>query len=203
MALPGFIDIPSHSDPVYDKCPSAESKVRQGVTTEVVGMCGFSPGPVAPAREAMVRDWIGGIGNRPDVTWHTFGEYLDHVRALGPSVNIVQFVGHGALRLATAGAENRPVTAEELGQMERLLGEALDAGAFGYSTGLVYAPSVFGSTEELIALAKSMAKRGGQYFSHVRGEAATLEKAYEEAIRIGGEGGVPLQIAHVKASGRA
>src|SRR5439155_10921237 len=136
MVAPGFIDIHSHSDLVYDKCPGAESKVRQGVTTEVVGMCGFSPGPIAPAREAMVRDWIGGIGNRPDVTWHTFGEYLDHVRALGPSVNIVQFVGHGALRLATAGAENRPVTAEELGQMERLLGEALDAGAFGYSTGL-------------------------------------------------------------------
>ena len=202
MVAPGFIDIHSHSDLVYDKCPGAESKVRQGVTTEVVGMCGFSPGPVAPGGEEAVRDWIGGIGNKPPVSWHSFGEYLDHVRGLGTSVNVVQFVGHGALRLATVGGDNRPVTADEQKQMERLLAEALDAGAWGYSTGLVYAPSIYGSTEELIALAKSMATRGGQYFSHVRGEAGTLEMAYEEAIRIGEEGGVPVQIAHVKASGR-
>src|SRR5713101_6767753 len=202
MVAPGFIDIHSHSDLVYDRCPGAESKVRQGVTTEVVGMCGFSPGPIAPGGREVVRDWIGGIGSKPPATWHSFSEYLDHVRGLGTSVNVVQFVGHGALRLATVGGDNRPATADEQKQMERLLAEGLDAGAWGYSTGLVYAPSVYGSTEELIALAKSMATRGGQYFSHVRGEAATLEKAYEEAIRIGEEGGVPVQIAHVKASGR-
>jgi N-acyl-D-amino-acid deacylase len=202
MVAPGFIDIHSHSDLVYDKCPGAESKVRQGVTTEVVGMCGFSPGPIAPGGEEIVRDWIGGIGNKPPVSWHSFGEYLDHLRGLGTSVNVVQFVGHGALRLATVGGDNRPATADEQKQMERHLAEALDAGAWGYSTGLVYAPSVYGSTEELIALAKSMSSRGGHYFSHVRGEAGTLEKAYEEAIRIGEEGGVPVQIAHVKASGR-
>jgi N-acyl-D-amino-acid deacylase len=202
MVAPGFIDIHSHSDLVLDTCPSAESKVRQGVTTEVVGMCGFSPGPVAPEREELVRDWMGGIGNKPRVTWHSFGEYLDHVRALGPSVNIVQFVGHGALRLATVGADNRAPTPDELAAMQRLLAEGLDAGAFGYSTGLVYAPSVFAATDELIALAKSMAGRNGLYFSHVRGEAATLEPAYVEAIRIAEEGGVPVQIAHVKASGR-
>ena len=101
MVAPGFIDIHSHSDLVYDKCPGAESKVRQGVTTEVVGMCGFSPGPIAPGRAEAVRDWIGGIGNRPPATWHSFGEYLDFLRGLGTSVNVVQFVGHGALRLAT------------------------------------------------------------------------------------------------------
>ncbi len=202
MVAPGFIDIHSHSDLVYDTCPSAESKVRQGVTTEVVGMCGFSPGPIAPGRREAVRDWIGGIGSKPPATWQSFGEYLDHVRGLGVSVNVVQFVGHGALRLATVGGDNRPARADEQAQMERLLAEALDAGAWGYSTGLVYAPSIYGSTDELIALAKSMAKHGGQYFSHVRGEAATLERAYEEAIRIGEESGVPVQIAHVKASGR-
>ena len=160
MVAPGFIDIHSHSDLVYDTCPTAESKVRQGVTTEVVGMCGFSPGPVAPAREELVRDWMGGIGIKPRITWHTFGEYLDHLRALGPSVNVVQFVGHGALRLATVGADNRPPTPDEQRDMERLLAEAMDAGAFGYSTGLVYAPSVYAATEELIALARSMAGAG-------------------------------------------
>jgi N-acyl-D-aspartate/D-glutamate deacylase len=176
--------------------------VRQGVTTEVVGMCGFSPGPIAPGMRETVRDWIGGIGSKPPATWQSFGEYLDHLRGLRTSVNVVQFVGHGALRYATVGGENRPATADEQKAMERHLAEALDARAWGYSTGLVYAPSIYGSTEELIALAKSMAKRGGHYFSHVRGEAATLETAYVEAIRIGEEGGVPVQIAHVKASGR-
>src|SRR5262245_58799560 len=202
MVTPGFIDSHSHSDLVYDVCPSAESKVRQGVTTEVVGMCGFSPGPIKPGMVETLRDWIGGIGSKPPVSWHSFGEYLDHVRGLGTSVNIVQFVGHGALRYASVGGENRPATPDEQKVMERHLAEALAAGAWGYSTGLVYAPSVYASTEELIALTKSMAKRGGHYFSHVRGEAATLEAAYVEAIRIGEEGGVPVQIAHVKASGR-
>ena len=202
LVAPGFIDIHSHSDLVYMTCPGAESKVRQGVTTEVVGMCGFSPGPIAPGRMEDVRAWLGGIGDKTPASWHSFGEYLDFLRGLGTSVNVVQFVGHGALRLATVGGDNRPPTADEQRQMERLLVEGLDAGAWGYSTGLVYAPSVYASTEELISLAKSMAARGGIYFSHVRGEAGTLEKAYEEAIRIGEEGGVPVQIAHVKASGR-
>ena len=202
MVAPGFIDIHSHSDLVYDKCPSAESKVRQGVTTEVVGMCSFSPAPVAPGRADLVQEWAGGIGGRIPITWNTFGEYLDHLRGLGPSVNIVQFVGHGALRLAAVGPAARPVTPDEQKEMERLLAEALDAGAFGFSTGLVYAPSVYGNTEELLALARSMANRGGLYFSHIRGEAATLEQAAEEAIRIGEQGGVAVQIAHVKASGR-
>ena len=117
-------------------------------------------------------------------------------------MNIVQFVGHGALRLAAVGAAARAVTPEEQQGMERLLAEALDAGAFGFSTGLVYAPSVYGNTDELVGLARSMASRGGLYFSHIRGEAATLEQAAEEAITIGERGGVPVQIAHVKASGR-
>jgi N-acyl-D-amino-acid deacylase len=199
---PGFIDIHSHSDLVYDQCPSAESKVRQGVTTEVVGMCGFSPAPVGPGRAGLVREWAGGIGGQLPIEWETFPQYLEHLRRLGPSVNIAQFVGHGALRLATVGADNRPATAEEQAAMERLLAEAMGAGAFGFSTGLVYAPSVYGSTGELIALAKTAAVRGGLYFSHIRGEAATLEPAIAEAIRIGEEGGVPVQISHVKAAGR-
>jgi len=202
MVAPGFIDIHSHSDLVYHTCPSAESKVRQGVTTEVVGMCGFSPAPIAPGRLQTVVDWLGGIGEQPHATWHTFTEYLEHLRRLGLSVNVAQFVGHGALRLATAGADARPVTPDEQQQMERLLDEAMDAGAFGYSTGLVYAPSVFSNTEELISLAKAVARKNGLYFSHIRGEAGTLETALEEAIRIGETAGVPVQVAHVKAAGR-
>ncbi len=202
MLAPGFIDIHSHSDFFYLTCPAAESKVRQGVTTEVVGMCSFSPAPVHPERRALVEEKAAALGSRLRVEWTGFGEYLERLGASGLSINVVHFVGHGALRLATVGPDDRPPSAAELQAMERLLSEALDAGAFGFSTGLVYAPSVYARTDELIALTRSMATRGGLYFSHIRGEAATLEEAIAEAIRIGEEGGVPVQIAHIKAAGR-
>ena len=199
---PGFIDAHAHSDLFYLDCPDAESKIRQGCTTEVVGMCSFSPAPVHPDRRDAVRAWIGGIGSAMALDWQTFGEYLDRLRAAKPSINIAHFVGHGIMRLSAVGPDNRPATADELREMQRLLAEAMDAGAFGFSTGLVYPPSMYGSTEELIALARSMADRGGLYFSHIRGEGATLEAATAEAIRIGEDGGVGVQIAHVKAAGR-
>src|SRR3989442_5772679 len=198
---PGFIDAHSHADLFYLGCPAAESKIRQGCTTEVVGMCSFSPAPVHPARRDTVRAWAGGIGARLQIDWETFAQYLDRLRAARPSINIVHMVGHGALRLAALGPDARAATPDELRVMERLLAEALDAGAFGYSTGLVYPPSVYASTDELIGLTRSMAKRGGLYFSHVRGEAATLEEAIAEAIQIGEVGGAAVQIAHVKAAG--
>jgi N-acyl-D-amino-acid deacylase len=202
VVTPGFIDAHSHSDLFYLGCPAAESKLRQGCTTEVVGMCSFSPAPVHPERRDLVRTWAGGIGASLDARWETFAQYLDVLRAARPSINIAHFVGHGALRLAVIGAENRPAGPDEVKAMERRLGEALDAGAFGFSTGLVYAPSAYASTEELIALARAMARRGGLYFSHVRGESATVEDSIAEAIRIGEESGVGVQIAHVKVSGR-
>ena len=199
---PGFIDIHSHSDLFFLDCPSAESKVRQGVTTEVVGMCGFSPAPVYPGRAAMVEAWMGGIGTRLKVEWQSFGDYLERLRQAALSVNVVHFVGHGALRLAVMGPDNRTPAPDEQKAMETLLAEALDAGAFGYSTGLVYPPSAYARTEELILLARSMAARGGLYFSHIRGEAGMLEDAIREAIEIGEAAGLPIQIAHIKAAGR-
>jgi N-acyl-D-amino-acid deacylase len=202
VVAPGFIDAHSHSDLFYLGCPSSESKVRQGCTTEVVGMCSFSPAPIAPGQSRAVRDWAGGIGATLDLDWESFGQYLDALRSVRPSINIAHFVGHGALRLAVVGAENRPVGPEDLRAMQRLLDEALDAGAFGYSTGLVYPPSAYAVTEELVALARGMARRGGLYFSHVRGESAMVLDSIREAIRIGEEGGVGVQIAHVKVSGR-
>lgn len=202
VVTPGFIDIHSHSDLFYLQCPTAESKIRQGCTTEVVGMCSFSPAPAHPARKALVGAWAGGIGARFHVDWETFGQYLDRLRAAKPTINVVHMVGHGALRLAAIGPENRAATVDDLATMTRLLDEALDAGAFGFSTGLVYPPSIYASTDELIALARSMARRQGLYFSHIRGEAATLEAAIAEAIAIGEVGGVGVQIAHVKAAGR-
>jgi N-acyl-D-amino-acid deacylase len=117
-------------------------------------------------------------------------------------VNVVHFVGHGALRIAAMGFEARAAGADDLRAMQRLLGDAMDAGAWGFSTGLVYPPSAYAQTAELVALAQSMRARHGFYFSHVRGESSMLLDSIAEAIRIGDEGGVPVQIAHVKASGR-
>jgi len=205
VVAPGFIDMHSHSDLFYFACPSAESKIRQGVTTEVVGMCSFSQAPLCPGREDSVRGWAGGIVGSDiflDLRWATFAQYLDALRAIRPSVNIAHFVGHGALRIAAMAGEARPAGADDLKAMQRLLAEAMDAGAFGFSTGLVYAPSAYSDTAELIALAKSIASRGGYYFSHIRGESSMLLDSINEAIRIGEEGGVSVQVSHVKASGR-
>lgn len=202
VVAPGFIDAHAHSDLFYLGCPAAESKVRQGCTTEVVGMCSFSLAPAPRGRQDDVQAWVRGLSGGVELGWETFGQYLDVLREARPSINVVHFVGHGALRLSAMGPENRPVRPDEARVMERLLAEALDAGAFGFSTGLVYPPSAYGTTGELITLARSMASRGGLYFSHIRGESATLLESFAEAIRIGEEGGVGAQIAHVKAAGR-
>ncbi|MBM3218178.1 MAG: D-aminoacylase [Candidatus Rokubacteria bacterium] len=205
VVAPGFIDAHSHSDLFYFACPSAESKVRQGVTTEVVGMCSFSQAPVRPGEEQTVRGWAGGIVGSDiylDLRWQTFGQYLDALASVRPAVNIAHLAGHGALRIAAMGFENRPAGADDIKEMDRLLGEAMDAGAFGFSTGLVYAPSAYANTEELIALAKAMRARNGLYFSHIRGESSMLLDSIAEAIRIGEEGGVGVQVSHVKASGK-
>src|SRR5215510_10555942 len=98
IVAPGFIDAHSHSDLFYLGCPSSESKVRQGCTTEVVGMCSFSPAPIAPGQADVVRDWAGGIGASLDLGWGSFGQYLDVLRSVRPSINVAHFVGHGALR---------------------------------------------------------------------------------------------------------
>src|SRR3989441_6303087 len=202
VVAPGFIDMHSHSDLFYFGCPSAESKVRQGVTTEVVGMCSFSQAPLRADQREIVWGWAGGIGASLDLRWETFAQYLDALRSIRPSVNVAHFVGHGALRIAAMGFEARPAGADDVRAMQRLLGEAMDAGAFGFSTGLVYAPSAYSDTDELIALAKAMAPRGGYYFSHIRGESSMVLDSINEAIRIGEEAGVGVQVSHVKASGR-
>jgi len=205
VVSPGFIDAHSHSDLFYFACPSAESKVRQGVTTEVVGMCSFSQAPLSSGQEDVVRAWSGGMVGAAvalDLRWQTFRQYLEALASIRPAVNVAHFVGHGALRIAAMGFENRPAGAADVKAMERLLGEAMDAGAFGFSTGLVYAPSAYAETAELIALARAMRSANGLYSSHIRGESSMLLDSIAEAIAIGEQGGVGVQVSHVKASGK-
>src|SRR6184192_1333561 len=141
VVAPGFIDIHTHSDFTLPLNPKAESKIRQGVTTEVVGNCGFSVAPALPGRAAMLREYLA--SSAPWLTFRetTFGDYVAGFPAT--SVNVILQVGHNTLRLMTAEMENRPVTPAELATMERLLQEALAAGAWGMSSGLFTAPGSY------------------------------------------------------------
>lgn len=202
VVSPGFIDMHGHSDLSLLVNGKAESKLRQGVTTEVIGMCGYSPAPSPPHRRERMRWEAGAWGRAVAWEWSTFGEYLEAMRRAGASVNVVPVVGHGTIRAAVMGEEGRAPTADELGAMKREVARALEEGAFGLSTGLVYAPGMWAETEELIALAAELKPRGGIYFTHIRGESDQLLEAIEEATRIGREAGVAVQIAHLKAEGQ-
>jgi N-acyl-D-amino-acid deacylase len=195
---PGFIDIHTHSDLSILVNRRAESAVRQGATTHVLGNCGMSPAPVSDSHFEEIRNYWGPISDQPEVSWswRTFGEYLAALEESGSSINVASLAGHGGLRIATMGMEDREPTPAELARMADLLEEAMQAGALGLSTGLVYPPGCFAHTEEIMALARVAARHGGLYASHVRGERETILEAVAEAIHIGREAGLPVQISH-------
>jgi N-acyl-D-amino-acid deacylase len=195
---PGFIDIHTHSDLSVMVNRRAESAVRQGATTHVIGNCGSSPAPVDDAHLAEMRAEWGSISDQPEVSWkwRTFNEYLDALQSGGLGINIAPLVGHGALRIAVRGMKKGAASAAELDRMKALLDEAMRAGAFGLSTGLVYPPGCFAGTDEIVALARVVATYQGFYATHIRGERETILPAVEEAIRIGREAGVPVEISH-------
>jgi len=202
VVAPGFIDMHSHSDWRLWGNPRAESKIRQGVTTEVVGNCGFSPAPVADARLADIRDFALARSPALDFRWRSFADYLAALDAGGAAVNLVPLVGHGAVRLAVMGYARRAPDAGERETMRGLVGAAMDEGAWGMSTGLIYAPGSYATTDELVELARVVGRRAGFYASHIRGEGATLRAALTEALRIGQEAALPVQVSHLKAAGR-
>jgi N-acyl-D-amino-acid deacylase len=195
---PGFVDIHTHSDLSILVNRRAESVVRQGVTTEVIGNCGMSPAPVNEDHLAEIRHHWGRISTHPEVSWkwRTFAQYLRTLRRGGLAINVASLAGHGALRIAVMGFADRDPAPEELTRMEGLLTEAMESGAFGLSTGLVYPPGCFASTLEIVSLCRTVARFGGLYASHIRGERETILEAVAEAIDIGREVGVPVQISH-------
>ena len=152
VVAPGFIDIKTHSDWSLPINPKAESKIRQGVTTEVIGHCGYSCAPVLPGKAGILRDYLS-----PSAPWISFVDqsYADYLGAFpATSTNLVPLVGHNTLRLMVMGLANRKASSEELEAMAVLLAQSLDAGAYGLSTGLFTPPGAFAATEEVIALAK-------------------------------------------------
>jgi N-acyl-D-aspartate/D-glutamate deacylase len=199
VVAPGFIDIHTHSDFTLPLNQRAEGKIRQGVTTEVVGNCGFSAAPVLPGKAARLREYLAASAPGLEFRDTTFAEYLDAFPAT--SVNTVMQVGHNTLRLMTVGMERRAATADELAAMARLLEEALEAGALGLSSGLFTAPGNYAGADEIHALARVLARRGGAYASHIRDEANAVFEAVREAVAVAEATGIHVQIAHLKLSG--
>jgi N-acyl-D-amino-acid deacylase len=202
VVAPGFIDVHSHSDWRLWGNRRAESKIRQGVTTEVVGNCGFSPAPASTEYLAELRGFALALPRAMDFGWRSMGEYIRAFDREGTAVNVIHLVGHGTLRIAVMGCARRAPTAGELQRMQALLGAAMDDGAWGLSTGLIYAPGSYAETDEIVSLARELRRHRGLYASHVRGEGATLLDAVGEAIRIGREADVSVQVSHIKAAGR-
>ena len=203
VVAPGFIDAHSHADSSTLFYREMESVVVQGITTVVAGQCGSSIAPVNPnLREELERRWAGWLPPEIElgITWTTFEEYLREEEKEGLGANVAHLVGHGAVRIAIMGFEARAPTAGELESMRGHVAEAMEAGAYGLSTGLTYPPGIFAETPEIVELAKVAARYGGIYDSHIRGEGKTLMESLGEAITIGKEAGIPVQISHHKAA---
>lgn len=201
FVTPGFIDIHTHSDRSILINPRMESKIRQGVTTEIGGNCGSGVAPALGAALPTTRPQPG--REYETITWPAMAEYFQSIEQARIAGNYATWVAHGTLRASTVGLAMRPPTTDELEAMKRLLRESLEAGGFGMSTGLIYVPSGYADVDELGELAKVVHEYGGLYASHIRNEGNKLLDAVGEAIEIGRRGDVPVQIAHHKASGKS
>jgi N-acyl-D-amino-acid deacylase len=196
---PGFIDIKTHSDFTLPINPKAESKVRQGVTTEIIGHCGFSVAPVLAGKVELLRDYLS-----PSAPWlpfreMTFPHYLDSFPAT--AVNAGMLVGHNTLRLMVMGMADRAPTDDELQAMSDLLEDGLRAGALGFSTGLFTAPGSYAALEEIVALCRVVKRYNGGYFTHLRDESNKVLDALQEAIDVAEACKVHVEVVHFKCSG--
>ncbi len=201
VLAPGFIDIHSHSDFDILKYPLNESRVLQGVTTELGGDCGLSPMPVNPEKLDLLRRYTG-LSEDIAVDWADTAGFLDRIEKNGTSVNFAMMVGHGSIRLAAMGFDDRAPSAAEMEEMRRLMAQSMEQGAFGFSTGLIYPPGCFAENDEIIELAKVVAPYGGFYESHMRWEGDNVIRSVEDTIEVGVQAGLPVQIAHHKVTGR-
>jgi len=198
---PGFIDIHSHTDVDLFINPKAESKIRQGVTTEVSGQDGESWGPIANPESKRLESFLADYGE--DLSWRTLGEFLDKLSSKKFSVNLANMVGLGSVREFIIGLDDRPATESEMKRMKEEVLLAINQGALGTSTGLEYTPGSFASTEELIELCKAAPKEFRLYSTHMRNEDNTVLEAIDEAIKIAKESDSRLLISHLKVSGKS
>jgi N-acyl-D-amino-acid deacylase len=194
---PGFIDMHSHDDVAMFVYPDMDFKLMQGVTTNVNGNCGSG---VIPHSAADIVNWYPNLEGIPE--WSSYGEYSELVNKSKTSVHSAFLVGHGPIRKATTGNEERMPTKSEFDTMKAWIKEGMEEGAVGMSTGLIYEPGRYSNTEELIELTKTISPYNGVYFSHMRNEAGNLIQSVEETIKIGEEAGCSIEISHHKVSGQ-
>jgi N-acyl-D-aspartate/D-glutamate deacylase len=199
IVSPGFIDLHSHSDFTLLVDGKAESKIRQGVTTEILGESASAAPVLGPAAAEFDR-YLAPTGLRRD--WATLGEYFARAERQGVSVNLASYVGSGQIRYCVMGNVNRAPSADEMAKMRDLTEQAMHEGAIGLSSGLIYPPNSFASTEEIVGLARIAARHGGIYATHIRAESEDSIAALREAIEIGESGGLPVHIFHFKKYGQ-
>jgi N-acyl-D-amino-acid deacylase len=205
VIAPGFIDIHSHADfvlPLKNHMDILGNYVRQGITTLVTGNCGLSPAPVNPARLDLLKHYTGFL-QAGDIgwTWASMKEYLDTLELLGVGYNVIPLVSHGAIRIAAMGFDGSPPNPGQMDYMQHLVDQALKDGAFGLSAGLIYAPGMFASTDELIELTKPLIPYRGVFTCHVRGSSETGIEATKEIIQIARSNGIPVEHSHMEAFG--
>ena len=204
VVAPGFIDMHAHSDFSLLINPLAESKVRQGVTTEVIGNCGSSAAPLNDFLKEEIKETYPVLEEaKLKLDWSSMDEYLKRLERNGIALNVAPLVGNGNIRALVMEYDSRRSSGSELEKMEEVLAETMEEGAVGLSSGLIYPPSCYADTKELIELCKIVAKYGGIYTSHIRGEGETLIDSVKEAIEIGKKAGVPVEISHHKASSKS
>jgi len=196
---PGFIDVHTHDDFAALLYPDMGFKLRGGVTTCIVGNCGFGPAPFAEAC-TLAAAFHPGLDLPP---WDGFRGYVERLEHAPRGVHIGVLAGHGTIRLAVLGRADRAPYRRELEAMRSLVREALDAGVLGLSTGLIYEPGRYAQSDEITVLARELRGTGALYATHMRDEGAGLIDSVREAIEIGAQAGVPVQISHHKVSGRA
>jgi N-acyl-D-amino-acid deacylase len=202
VVAPGFIDIHTHSDLPLVVDGRAESHIRQGVTTSVTGNCGTSAAPATEDTLGLMEGMGVGGAQGMNLAWRTPGEYLKLLEKTGVSTNVAALVGHGTVRNCVMGYRAGKPTGEELARMKDVVAQAMEAGCFGMSTGLVYTPGVYAGTDEIVELASVVAGYDGLYATHIRGENDTVMDALQEGLSIGRRAGVRVQVSHLKAMGR-
>jgi N-acyl-D-amino-acid deacylase len=203
VVSPGFIDMHSHHDMTCLVTNEADSLVQQGITTAVTGQCGISPAPLSDETRDQILSMMA--DDESPIPWdriNSFASFLDLIEEFGTSVNIHQIVGQGAVRAAVMGFSADRPNEEQIEQMQNIVSIAMDEGAVGISTGLIYPPGSYASKEELIEVTRPVGEKGGIYFSHVRGEGDTLVEAIEEEIEIGRVTGAAIHHSHYKAAGQ-
>ena len=202
IAAPGFIDIHTHSDISLPVHPEQRSSLSMGVTTQIVGNCGLSMGLAQDTDLfAFERRWLA--PHRARITWDSFDAFLTQTEQRGTGNNIIPLIGHGTLRKRYVGLEDRPADAAEMAAMQAEIERDMECGAWGLSSGLEYPPSGYADVHELTELCRAAGKYGGLYATHLRNEADTLVESVQEALDVAEGAGVPLQLSHHKAEGRA